>query len=180
MWVCLDLCCSRPSVLLVSRYLFLSLGLGSFQQQFFQIHFQDPFFFTLFLGPLFCIDWHALYYPISLWYCFQFFFLFGFLSAVLIGWFPLLWLLDLEDYSRSLIHPSALLVILFIVFSSVFVSSNEFSNFSGLLLILSISFLQSSALLLITFLNPFSIFIISVLNSVTIRLRRPASLFLIF
>jgi hypothetical protein len=47
--------------------------------------------------------------------------------------------------------------------SSVFISANEFSNFSWLLIISS-SFLQLSAFLLIAFLNSFSISLLPLLD----------------
>ena len=55
--------------------------------------------------------------------------------------------------------------------SSVFISANEFSNFSWLLLIVSNSFLQLSAFLLIPFLNSFYY-----ITSIT-RLKKSVSLF---
>ena len=48
-----------------------------------------------FLSPLLsllCVDWHTLYYPIGLLYYFDFFLKFCFLSANLIGLFPLYYL----------------------------------------------------------------------------------------
>ena len=62
--------------------------------------------------------------------------------------------------SRSLIHSSALFILLFIAFSSAFISVNEGSNFSWFLFIVSSSFLQQSAFLLIAFLVP-SVFSLS-------------------
>ena len=43
-------------------------------------------------------------------------------------------------YSKSLIHSSALFILLFIAFSSAFISANEFSNFSWVLSTVSSSF----------------------------------------
>ena len=85
------------------------------------------------------------------------------------------WVISIILSSRS---SSALFILLFIAFSSAFISSNEFSNFSGLLTASS-SFLQQSAFLLIAFLNSFSIFIIPLLNSVSVRLKKSVSLFVL-
>ena len=78
--------------------------------------------------------------------------------------------------STSLIHSSALFILVFTAFSSVYISANEFSSFSWLLLIFSSSFLRVSALLLISSLNSFSIFTLSLLNSRSVRLQRSVSL----
>ena len=83
------------------------------------------------------------------------------------------WVISIILSSRSLIRSSALFILLFIAFRSAFVSVNEFSNFSWFLFIV----LQYSAFLSIAFLNSFSIFVISFLNSVSIRLKRSVSLF---
>ena len=85
------------------------------------------------------------------------------------------WVISIIPSSRS---SSALFILLFIAFSSAFISSNEFSNFSGLLTASS-SFLQQSAFLLIALLNSFSIFIIPLLNSVSVRLKKSVSLFIL-
>ena len=93
--------------------------------------------------------------------------------------------------SKSLIRSSALFILLFIVFSSVFISADEFSSFSWLLFIFSSSFLQceqavvprmlsvllfiSSLNSLIFSLNSVNIFTISLLNSVSIRLHKCVS-----
>ena len=53
-----------------------------FSHNFFKYVFSPLF---LLLSSLLCVDWHALLYPVGLLYCFNFFFSFGFLSAVLIG-----------------------------------------------------------------------------------------------
>lgn len=79
--------------------------------------------------------------------------------------------------SISLIHSSSLFIPQFIAFSSAFLSENELSNFPWVLLIVSSLFLQYSTFLLIVFLNFFSIFIISVLKLLSIRLKRSCSLF---
>ena len=78
------------SVLPIPECLFPSLGLGSFQPQFFSVCFWLLFLFLLLLQSPICIDWQALHYSIGLLYCF--FKKFGFLSAVLNGWFPLFYL----------------------------------------------------------------------------------------
>ena len=85
------------------------------------------------------------------------------------------WVISIILSSRS---SSALFILLFMAFSSAFISSNEFSNFSGLLTASS-SFLQQSAFLLIAFLNSFSIFIIPLLNSGSVRLKKSVSLFVL-
>ena len=51
------------------------------------------------------------------------------------------WVISIILLSISLIHSSALLILLFIVFSSALVSSHEFSDFSWLFLIVSNSFI---------------------------------------
>ena len=79
--------------------------------------------------------------------------------------------------SRSLICFSALFILLFIAFSSAFVSASEFSNFSWFFFIVFSSFLQYSAVLLIAFLNSFNSFVISFLKLVFVRLIRSVSLF---
>ena len=66
--------------------------------------------------------------------------------------------------SRSLILSSVFVILLFILMSSVFISANEFSNFSWLLLIVSSSFLQLSAFLLIAFLNSLNISLLPLLD----------------
>ena len=61
-----------------------------FSHSFFSVCFWLLFLFLPLLQSLICIDWQALCYSIGLLHCFHFFFFsFGFLSAVLIGWFPL-------------------------------------------------------------------------------------------
>ena len=74
------------------------------------------------------------------------------------------WVISIILSSRSLILSSVFVILLFIVMSSVFISANEFSNFSWLLLIVSSSFLQLSAFLLIAFLNSFSISLLPLLD----------------
>ena len=64
---------------------------------------------------------------------FHLFFIFGFLSAVLIGWFSLFYFPD-HLFVFCNIHSAN------IAFSSAFISENEFSNFSWLLLKVSRSF----------------------------------------
>ena len=85
------------------------------------------------------------------------------------------WVISIILSSRS---SSALFIVLFIAFSSAFMSSNEFSNFSWPLTASS-SFLQQPAFLLIAFLNSFSIFIIPLLNSVSVRLKKSVSSFVL-
>ena len=116
---------------------------------------------------LLCIDWPALYYAVGLLYCF------------FLIWFSVCcpdWVISIILSSTSLIHSSALFILVFIAFSSVCISTNEFSSFSWLLLIFSSSFLKESALLFISYLNSFSIFTISLLNSKSVRLQRSVSL----
>ena len=74
------------------------------------------------------------------------------------------WVVSIILSSRSLILSSVFFILLFILMSSVFISANEFSNFSWLLLIISSSFLQLSAFLLIAFLNSFSISLLPLLD----------------
>ena len=74
------------------------------------------------------------------------------------------WVISIFLSSRSLILSSVFVILLFILMSSVFISANEFSNFSWLLLIISSSFLQLSAFLLIAFLNSFSISLLPLLD----------------
>ena len=100
-----------------------------------------------------------------------FLFSFVFLSAVLIGWFLLFYL------PYQLFFSSALFSLLFIAFSSVFISAIGLSNFDWLRFIVSSSLLQWSSFLSIAFLNSFSIFITSFLNSGFGRLERSVLLF---
>ena len=86
------------------------------------------------------------------------------------------WVISIILSSKSLIHSSALFILLFIAFSSVSNSANEFSSFSYFLLIFSSSFLKESALLFISSLNSFSIFNTSLFNSMSVRLQRSVSL----
>lgn len=78
---------------------FLYLGicfLLSFGEVFSHISFKliyNPFFPFSPSNSLSCEDWQTSYDPIVLIYCFHFF-LFVFLSAILTGWFPLLYLPD--------------------------------------------------------------------------------------
>ena len=133
------------------------------------MYFQSPFLFLLRLEFLLCVDWPALYYPIDLLYCFHVFFI----------WFSVCcpdWVISIILSSTSLFHSSALFLLLFIAFTSVCISSNEFSGFPWLLLIFSISFLKESELLFISSLNSFSIFTISLLNSRSVWLQRSVSL----
>ena len=62
--------------------------------------------------------------PINLFYCFHVFFI----------WFSICrpdWVISIILSSKSLIHSSALFILLLSVFNSACVSANEFSNFSG-------------------------------------------------
>ena len=120
-WACLGSSCLGPSVLPESWYLF-PIDLESFQTWFLQIYFQSPFVFLLLLESLLCIDWPALFYPIDL---------------ILLSWFFIWfsvccpdWVISITFSSKSLIHSSALFILLFSAFYSVCVSANEFSNFS--------------------------------------------------
>ena len=106
----------------------------------------NPPFLPL-LVSLSCVDWQTLYYPVGVLHYFHFF-SFGFLSAVLISIFL---------SSRSLLC-SSLFFLLFTAFSPALVSANEFYNFSWFLLIVSSSFLEYFAFLLIAF-HSFSILI---------------------
>ena len=66
------------------------------------------------------------------------------LSCFLI-WFSVCspdWVISVILFSMSLIHCSALFILLFIALSSVCIFANEFSSFSWLLLIFSSSFLR--------------------------------------
>ena len=74
------------------------------------------------------------------------------------------WVISIFLSSRSLILSSVFVILLFILMSSVFISANEFSNFSWLLLIISSSFLQLSAFLLIAFLNSLNISLLPLLD----------------
>ena len=74
------------------------------------------------------------------------------------------WVISIFLSSRSLILSSVFVILLFILMSSVFISANEFSNFSWLLLIVSSSFLQLSAFLLIAFLNSLNISLLPLLD----------------
>ena len=88
---------------------------GIFSQNFLQIYFQFPFVFLLLLGSLLYEDWHALYYPISL-RLLSFFYLSVFCCPD--------WVINIILSSMSLIHSSALFLLLFITFSSVFILAN--------------------------------------------------------
>ena len=99
--------------------------------------------------------------------------LFGFLYAVLIGWFPLFYL---PDHLFLLLHYSFCYSLSLVHFLS---QQMSFLFFSWFLFIVSSSFLQCFAFLLIPFLNSFSIFIISFLQSVSITLKRSVSLFIL-
>ena len=59
------------------------------------------------------------------------------------------WVIFITLSSKSLICSSSLFILLFNVFSSVFISANDFPNYFCLLIV-SISFLKSSALLLMS------------------------------
>ena len=94
------------------------------------------------------------------------------------------WVISTILSSKSLIHSSALLILLFGAFSSICVSANEYSNSSMFLLTFSSSFLKESALLFISALNSLifslnssSIFTTYPLNSVSVRLQRSVLLF---
>ena len=120
---------------------------------------------------LLCVDWLTLYCSIGLLYFFH----------VFVIWFSVCctdWVISIFLSSKSLIHSSALFILLFSAFSSVSISGNEFPYFSMLLIIFSSSLLKESALLfiahlnsLILSLNSFSIFTISLLNSMSVRLE---------
>ena len=109
------------------------------------------------------------------------------LLSCLFIWFSaccLDWVISIILSSMSLIHYSALFILLFIIFISVWIYANEFSHFSWLLPILSKAFLREYVLLfvsslnsLIFSLNSFSIFTISLWNSMSDRLQRSVSLF---
>lgn len=79
--------------------------------------------------------------------------------------------------SRSLTRSSALFSLLFIAFSSAFISAIEFSDFHWLLFVVSSSLSQWSAFLSRAFFSSFSIFITSFPNLGSGRLERPVSLF---
>ena len=132
------------------------------------MYFQSAFLFLLPLESILCINLPALYYPIGL----------IFLSFFSI-WFSVCcpdWVISIILSSKSLIHSSALFILLFIALSSVCISANEFYSFSWLLLICSHSFLRESAFLFQSSLNSFRIFTMSLLNSKSVRLQRSVSL----
>ena len=85
-----------------------------------------------------------------------------YLDWVIVCYFD--WVVSIILSSRSLILSSVFFILLFILKSSVFISANEFSIFSWLLLVISSSFLQLSAFLLIAFLNSFSISLLPLLD----------------
>ena len=84
-----------------------------------------PFAFTLLLGFLLCIDWHALCYPIGLIYSLK-----NFCGSD--------WVICIILPSRSLIHSYGLFSLLFVAFSLTFILENEFYNW--LLFMVSRSF----------------------------------------
>ena len=95
------------------------------------------------------------------------FFLFIWLSVCYFDWVIACyfdWVISIILSSRSLILSSVFVILLFILMSSVFISANKLSNFSWLFLIVSSSFLQLSAFLLIAFLNSFSISLLPLLD----------------
>ena len=122
-------------ILPISGYLFLSLDLKSFQP-FLQVFFPSLFLFPMLLGSPLCVDWYTLYYPITLLYCFHFFVLFCHSVCCLD------WVISISLCSKSFNCSSTLFILLFIAISSAFISANEFSNFSWLLLTVSSSLLQ--------------------------------------
>ena len=87
------------------------------------------------------------------------------------------WVISIILSSRPFILSFMLSILLFIAFSSVFLSANEFANFSWFLSIFFSSFLKYFAFMLIAFLDSFSIFIISFWKLVSIRMKMSVSLF---
>ena len=84
--------------------------------------FSIPCSFLLLLVYLLCIVWPTLYYPIDLLYWFHVFFF----------WFSVYchdWVISIILSSKSIICPSASLILLFSAFNSTCISAYEFSVF---------------------------------------------------
>lgn len=89
-------------------------------------------FNPLFSSPeiLLCTDWHTLYYPIGLIYCFHFFFILSFCLLLLLG--------DFHCSTFQIIYSfSVSFSLLFIAFNLALISANEFSSFSWFLFIVT-------------------------------------------
>ena len=150
----------------IAEYLFPSLGLGSFWPKFLEIHCQSPFpspsgipiMYRLANFILSCRSLTLL----------SLFFIWLFVCCPD-------WVISIFLSSRSLIC-SALFFLLFTAFSPALVSANEFYSFLWFLFIVSSSFLEYFAFLLIAF-NSFNI-LIFFLKLLSIRLKRPDSLLL--
>ena len=131
--MCLGLSYLEPSVLPIAEYLFPSLGLGSFWPKFLEIHCQSPFpspsgipiMYRLANFILSCRSLTLL----------SLFFIWLFVCCPD-------WVISIIVSSGSLMHSSALFILLFIAFSSALILVNQLSNFSCFLFIVSISFLQ--------------------------------------
>ena len=106
-----------------------------FSHNFFKYIFQSPFLF------LFLLEFLLSHRSLIL--LFRFFFSFCFLCCPD-------WVSPIILSSKSVIHSSALFILLFNSFNSPCISANEFTHFSWFLLIFSNSFLKQSALLFIS------------------------------
>ena len=154
----------------VTGYLFPSLGLGILHSYFFQDFFKPIFSFFSFWN-LYNAEPSIVYiiYPIDLICCFG--------SHYCLSVCCFNWVTSIILSSRSLVHSSILFNLLFIAFSSVFISAIKLVNFDWFLFIVSTSLLKGYTLLSINFLNPCSIFIASFLNSASSKLEKSISLF---
>ena len=116
-----------------------------------------PLLFLLLLEFLLRKDWPTFYYTVSLIWLSSFSIWFSFCSPV--------WLIAIVLSSTSLIHSSALFILVLTALSSICISANEFFGFAWLLLMFSHSILRASAFLFISCLHSFSLFTVSLLNS---------------
>ena len=86
------------------------------------------------------------------------------------------WMISIFLYSKSLIHSSPLFILIFIGLSWAFLCKTSFL----IVLLYSFWFLFTVLCISVDSLNSFSIFIISLLNSMSVILKRPVLLLIFF